>query len=158
MTCHQDWSNPMNARVDALHRPSADAPLREVSVDDKYTALHGSIYLSGIQALVRLPLLLAGRWRSLMATSSRPAPSRGSPTGNFRASPFRRLITEGTAGRAEYLNATSLATALLGDAIAANLFLLGYAFQRGGCPCHLPPCRAIEINGVAVASNVRAFQ
>lgn len=34
-----------------------DVPLAPVSLDDKYTATTGAIYLSGIQALVRLPLL-----------------------------------------------------------------------------------------------------
>ena len=37
--------------------PTTSAPLAAVSLDDKYTATSGSIYLSGIQALVRLPLL-----------------------------------------------------------------------------------------------------
>jgi hypothetical protein len=31
--------------------------LAPVSLDDKYTATEGAIYLSGIQALVRLPML-----------------------------------------------------------------------------------------------------
>ena len=39
----------MNARINALQ--CAPEPLREVSLDDKYTATEGRIYLSGIQAL-----------------------------------------------------------------------------------------------------------
>jgi indolepyruvate ferredoxin oxidoreductase len=32
-------------------------PLKDVSLDDKYTATSGKIFLSGIQALVRLPMI-----------------------------------------------------------------------------------------------------
>jgi indolepyruvate ferredoxin oxidoreductase len=57
-----------------------------------------------------------------------------------------------------FVAATKLATALLGDAIASNLFLLGYALQRGRVPVGLPALeRAIELNGRAVAMNKRAL-
>ncbi|MDP7548671.1 MAG: indolepyruvate ferredoxin oxidoreductase family protein, partial [Alphaproteobacteria bacterium] len=56
------------------------------------------------------------------------------------------------------IDATGLATALMGDAIAANLFLLGHAYQRGALPVSGAAIdRAIELNGVAVAMNRRAF-
>ena len=56
------------------------------------------------------------------------------------------------------VDATGLATALLGDAIAANLFLLGVAFQRGLLPVsEAAIVRAIELSGVAVEQNIRAF-
>ena len=59
------------------------------------------------------------------------------------------------AGSAEFLDATHLATALLGDAIATNMFLLGYAWQKGLVPLvgggH--PDRAIELNGAAVGAQ-----
>jgi len=57
-----------------------------------------------------------------------------------------------------FVDATRLATALLGDALAANLFLLGYALQRGRIPVGLPALeRAIELNGRAVEMNRRAL-
>ena len=37
-------------------------------------------------------------------------------------------------GDAEFLDATALATALMGDSIATNLFMVGFAFQRGLIP------------------------
>ncbi|MEA9656299.1 indolepyruvate ferredoxin oxidoreductase family protein [Xanthomonas campestris pv. raphani] len=56
------------------------------------------------------------------------------------------------------LDATQLATALLGDAIASNLFVLGYAWQHGLVPLsHAALMRAIELNGAAVAMNQQAF-
>ncbi len=57
-----------------------------------------------------------------------------------------------------FVRATSLATALLGDAIGSNLFLLGYAAQLGKLPVGLPALeRAIELNGRAVELNKRAL-
>jgi indolepyruvate ferredoxin oxidoreductase len=46
----------------------------------------------------------------------------------------------------------------MGDSIAANLFMLGYAWQKGLVPLsEAALLRAIELNGVAVASNQRSF-
>jgi indolepyruvate ferredoxin oxidoreductase len=59
---------------------------------------------------------------------------------------------------AEFINASKLATALMGDSIAANLFTTGYAWQRGLIPLSADAiCRAIELNGVAVKMNTDAF-
>ncbi|HEY9344166.1 MAG TPA: indolepyruvate ferredoxin oxidoreductase family protein, partial [Inquilinus sp.] len=56
------------------------------------------------------------------------------------------------------VDATRLATALLGDSIATNLFMLGYAWQKGLVPVsHEALERAIELNGTAVAMNKAAF-
>ena len=62
------------------------------------------------------------------------------------------------AGDTEAIDATALASALMGDAIAANLFMLGYAFQKGLVPLSLNAIdRAIALNGIAVANNKRSF-
>ena len=59
----------------------------------------------------------------------------------------------------DLLDATAIATALAGDAIATNLFMLGYAWQRGFLPIgHDALMRAIEMNGTAVESNKDAFR
>jgi indolepyruvate ferredoxin oxidoreductase len=56
------------------------------------------------------------------------------------------------------VDASKLATALCGDAIAANLFMLGYAWQQGLVPVSLDALmRAVELNGAAVAMNKQAF-
>ena len=61
-------------------------------------------------------------------------------------------------GGADSIDATGLAAALMGDSIAANLFMLGYAFQKGSLPLTLAAIeRAIELNGVAVEANKRSF-
>jgi indolepyruvate ferredoxin oxidoreductase len=65
----------------------------------------------------------------------------------------------GGAGAVDRLDATVLATALMGDAIATNLFMLGYAWQRGLVPVSGEALeRAIALNGAAVAMNTRAFR
>jgi len=63
---------------------SAGSSLANVSLDDKYTATNGKIYLSGVQALVRLPLIQ--RQRDLMAglkTAGFISGYRGSPLGGL---------------------------------------------------------------------------
>src|SRR5439155_9116399 len=62
-------------------------------------------------------------------------------------------------GDAEFLDATKLATGLMGDSIATNLFMVGYAFQRGLLPLsEAAIIRAIELNGAAVESNRQSFR
>src|SRR5262245_36914130 len=58
----------------------------------------------------------------------------------------------------DIIDATGLASTLLGDSIATNPFMLGYAFQKGTIPLSLEALlRAIEINGAAVEMNKQAF-
>ncbi len=58
----------------------------------------------------------------------------------------------------ELVDATRTATALLGDAIATNMFMVGYAAQRGLIPVSIGALeRAIELNGVAVEANKQAL-
>jgi indolepyruvate ferredoxin oxidoreductase len=61
-------------------------------------------------------------------------------------------------GGVDTIDATGLAAALMGDSIAANLFMLGYGFQKGFLPLTLAAIeRAIVLNGVAVEANKRSF-
>ncbi len=61
-------------------------------------------------------------------------------------------------GAADFIDATGLATALMGDSIATNLFMLGYAWQRGLIPLSEDAIhRAIELNGAAIEQNRQAF-
>ena len=69
-----------------------------------------------------------------------------------------RIEAETGPGKSTFLNATRLATALLGDAIGANLFMLGHAYQQGLIPVSAEAIeRAIELNGVAIEMNKSAF-
>jgi indolepyruvate ferredoxin oxidoreductase len=61
-------------------------------------------------------------------------------------------------GTPELVDATELATALLGDSIPSNLFMLGYGWQKGWVPVSLDALmRAVELNGAAIEMNKTAF-
>jgi len=60
--------------------------------------------------------------------------------------------------QADFVAATELASGLMGDAIATNMFMLGYAYQKGWVPVSGASLeRAIELNGVAVDFNKQSF-
>ncbi len=62
------------------------------------------------------------------------------------------------AGQAEFIDAGRLATALLGDSIASNMFMLGFAWQRGLIPVSAEAIdQAIELNAAARQMNRDAF-
>jgi indolepyruvate ferredoxin oxidoreductase len=89
------------------------------------------------------------------------------PTSDFATSPDLDLSSDAMEqairggardGDAHFVAATELATAILGDSIASNLFLVGYALQRGWIPVGRGALeRAIELNGRAVEMNKRAL-
>ena len=61
-------------------------------------------------------------------------------------------------GNLSTFNATELAENLLGDAVFANMIMLGFAWQSGLVPVSLDALMgAIELNGVEVAKNGEAF-
>ena len=67
-------------------------------------------------------------------------------------------MNNGMHNAADFIDATRLATALMGDSIAANLFMLGYAWQKGRIPLsEAALLRAIELNGVGVEPNKKSF-
>ena len=58
----------------------------------------------------------------------------------------------------DFIDATEIALRLLGDTVFSNMFLLGYAWQKSLAPVSLEALlRAIELNGVAIEKNKRAF-
>jgi indolepyruvate ferredoxin oxidoreductase len=62
-------------------------------------------------------------------------------------------------GNAHFVDATRLSQQLIGDSIGANLFLLGYACQRGLLPVSASAIeRAIALNGVSVDGNTNIFR
>ncbi len=88
-------------------------------------------------------------------------------TGDFArnpdlAIPGERLVGQiqhaVSVGRAVFVDAHALATALLGDSIATNLFMLGFAWQKGLVPVSESALmQAIDLNRVAVDFNKQAF-
>ena len=61
--------------------------------------------------------------------------------------------------KAFFFDATRAATVLFGNSVAANMFMLGFAFQLGGLPVSAEAVeKAIELNGQSVEMNVAAFR
>ena len=73
---------------------------------------------------------------------------------------LKRAITSAAGpGQSHFVDASRLATALLGNSIGSNMFMLGYAYQAGALPLSVEAIeKAIEMNGEAVAMNVAAFR
>ncbi len=82
-----------------------------------------------------------------------------SPDMLFPEAGFKKtLIEESGDGNVAFIEATDLAKRLLGDTIAANMMVVGYAYQQGLLPVSAEAIeRAIELNGVAIAFNKQAF-
>ncbi len=98
------------------------------------------------------------RWPKLEPGASRAiVNTQETITGEFTRHPdlafpshTLRLSIEAAAGAeaCDFVAATKLATALMGDSIATNLFMLGYAYQKGLIPIgHEALETAIELNG-----------
>ena len=63
------------------------------------------------------------------------------------------------AGRVNFVEAERLAKALVGDAIATNMLMVGFAWQQGGLPVSRKSIlEAIRLNGVEVDMNIAAFE
>jgi indolepyruvate ferredoxin oxidoreductase len=61
--------------------------------------------------------------------------------------------------KSHFFDATRTASALFGNSLGANMFVLGFAYQHGGLPLSAEAVeRAIELNGEAVAMNLAAFR
>ena len=125
----------------------------------------------GARLLLGCDLVVAGGKEALATL----APERGHAvvnthemmTGDFTrnadfslpAAALRQAIERAAGERAHLVPATRLASALLGDAIATNLFMVGLAYQLGLVPVSAAAIeRAIEINRVAVGMNRSAFR
>lgn len=71
----------------------------------------------------------------------------------------RSILSAGGRDQTHFVDATAAAVAFMGNAIAANMFMLGYAWQFGGVPLSREALlRAIELNGEAVPMNKQAFE
>jgi indolepyruvate ferredoxin oxidoreductase len=107
-----------------------------------------------------LAKMAATRTRAVVNASVTPtAEFVRNPNWRLPGSDLQRDVAEAcAAGQAQFVAATELATGLMGDAIATNMFMLGYAYQKGWLPVGREAIeRAIELNAVAVDFNKRSF-
>ena len=102
----------------------------------------------------------AQKTRALVnATTTPTAAFVKNPDWQLPGSNLQQDVLEACGGKsAEFVPAAEIATALMGDSIATNMFMLGYAWQKGWVPLGREAIeRAIELNGVAVDFNQRSF-
>lgn len=107
-----------------------------------------------------LAKMAAGRTRAVINCTETPTSDFAhNPDWAFPLDKMQASIQDSVgSGGVDFLDAQAIATALMGDAIATNPFLLGYAWQRGLVPVSQASLlRAIELNGVAVDMNKEAF-
>ena len=81
------------------------------------------------------------------------------PDYSFPGKRLQQRVSEAVGGqRIDTLEATGIATELMGDSIYTNPFMMGFAWQRGLIPISREAIeQAIELNGVAVEANKQAF-
>jgi indolepyruvate ferredoxin oxidoreductase len=71
----------------------------------------------------------------------------------------RAIATAAGPDHTHFIDASRLAIALFGSSLAANIFLVGYAYQLGALPLSADAIeQAIALNGEAVAINTAAFR
>ncbi len=148
------------------------AVLSHVRVGTSADAIHGSgIAAGGARLLLGCDIVVAASFDALAklrrGLSHAVINAHLAPTADFTldadaqfdAPELNAVISEATGGAAaDFVEATRLATTLIGDAIAANVFILGFAVQRGLVPVGLAALeRAIALNGVAVEANLCAL-
>ncbi|HTV31719.1 MAG TPA: indolepyruvate ferredoxin oxidoreductase family protein [Methylocella sp.] len=80
------------------------------------------------------------------------------PDFSLHSERLKLAIRETAGSRVSFIDASGIATALLGNSIAANMFMLGFAWQKGFVPLEESSLlRAIALNGEAVEMNEAAF-
>ncbi len=146
------------------------AVVSHVRIADRPEDIHAvRIAAGGARLLLGCDMVTAGGFEALaklrVGYSRAVVNSHRTMTADFTRDPdlafpekgLRDAITA-AAGGADFVDATGLATALLGDSIMSNLFMVGFACQQGLLPVSAAAIeRAIELNGVAVEANKGAF-
>jgi indolepyruvate ferredoxin oxidoreductase len=78
---------------------------------------------------------------------------------NFQSHKVNHVLETAMRRDSAFVDFTKPAEALLGDAIATNMMMMGYAYQRGLLPLTAAAIeQAIEVNGVAIKMNTQAFR
>jgi len=118
------------------------------------------VVTASVEALAKMA---PGRTRAVVNRAETPTSEfTRNPDWQFPLDKMERAIREalgdGADAPADFLDAQHIATRLMGDAIATNLFLLGFAWQKGMVPVsHNALMKAIELNGVSVEMNRKAL-
>ena len=78
---------------------------------------------------------------------------------NFQRGRVNDVLSMALRKTSTFLDFTKAAEGLLGDSIATNMMMMGYAYQQGLLPLQVASIeQAIELNGVSIKMNMLAFQ
>ncbi len=78
---------------------------------------------------------------------------------NFQARKVNGVLETALRKDSSFFDFTKPAEMLLGDSIATNMMMMGFAYQKGLLPLSAKAIeQAIEVNGVAIKLNIQAFQ
>jgi indolepyruvate ferredoxin oxidoreductase len=78
---------------------------------------------------------------------------------NFQSRRVNDVLERSLRRESTFLDFTKAAEALLGDSIATNMMMMGFAYQQGLLPLQAASIeQAIELNGVSIKMNMLAFQ
>jgi len=78
---------------------------------------------------------------------------------NFQSRKVNHVLEGALRKDSSFVDFTTPAETLLGDAIATNVMMMGYAYQKGLLPLSAEAIeQAIEVNGVAIKMNTQAFR
>src|SRR3981081_1184264 len=78
---------------------------------------------------------------------------------DFQSGKVNHVLETALRKDSSFFDFTKPAEMLLGDSIATNMMMMGYAYQKGLLPLSAASIeQAIEINGVAIKMNTQAFQ
>jgi indolepyruvate ferredoxin oxidoreductase len=168
------------AHLDGLYSSNLDV----TGLAQKYGAVHSHVKIAPDAAMLHATRIADGEADTLIGcdlivsagaeTLGRLRPGRSGgvlctdmvPTAEFARNPDWNADASALAGRVaaalgerqRLFDAQAMARILMGDAIAANMILLGAAWQLGLVPVSAVALdRAIELNGVAVDFNRHAF-
>jgi len=140
-----------------------------IAAGEADTVIGGDIIVSGGDIIVSasveaLAKMAPGRTRAVVDPAETPtADFAHRPDWQFPLEKMQTALVDAVGEHdggpgLELIDARRLALVLMGDAIAANLILLGFAWQKGLVPVsHQALMDAIELNGAAVEMNRKAF-
>jgi indolepyruvate ferredoxin oxidoreductase len=78
---------------------------------------------------------------------------------NFQTGTINSVLESALRKESVFFDFTRPAELLLGDSIATNIMMLGYAYQKGLLPLSAEAIeKAIEVNGVSIKMNTEAFR
>jgi indolepyruvate ferredoxin oxidoreductase len=78
---------------------------------------------------------------------------------NFQSRKVNHVLETALRKDSSFFDFTKPAEILLGDSIATNMMMMGYAYQKGLLPLSAAAIeQAIEVNGVAIRMNTQAFR